>query len=152
MRLILAEDVDTGELVGFAVWQISGRCALAKRWAREEPWWLPVERQLLDLEVKYFRYVTNRCIDYCFKDELIENMHKNFDDLSACLHLVVLTVPSKHERKGIGRAMVRWGLDLQDRRVYLWVWRALSPVRICMTQRISRFSSTTLSVRVHRVD
>ncbi len=112
MRLMLTEDADTGELVGFAVWQISGDCTLAKQWAREEAWWLPVERQLLDLEDKYFRYVTNRSIDYCFRDELIEHMHKNFDDLSACLHLVVLTVPSKHERKGIGRAMVRWGLDL----------------------------------------
>lgn len=114
MRMMVAEDGD-GRIVGYATWQTVGDSSLAARWRQNVSWWWAFERPLLALEEYYIKYVINHCYDYRLLLKFRKLSNELYGGLPPHLHLLILAVAPDQQGKGVGREMLRWGLDLAER-------------------------------------
>jgi len=113
VRMVVAENAE-GQVVGHATWIVEGESSLAARWRQATSWWWTLEWPLLKLEDWYLKYVINHCVDYAAIVKFRKLANENFEGLPPHLHLMILAVAPSQQGKGIGKAMLRWGLDIAE--------------------------------------
>jgi GNAT superfamily N-acetyltransferase len=112
LRFIVAEDATTHEVLGLSVWCAQGNSKLNQRWEGEVSRLWSLERALLDVEMKYHKYVEDKIIDWRFLDLFLAEAEKAGDAIPPCLHLWVLEVTPNAQYKGVGKALMGWGREL----------------------------------------
>lgn len=107
-------------IVGFSTWEAQGsQNPLGQQWRQQRSGWADaLESSLVSLDLNYYRYFLNRIVDYQALAKITERLHapyENDDQLRNCLHLQFLMVdPAWHRGGGVGKKLLRWGLDVAD--------------------------------------
>lgn len=117
LRNVVAEDSQTGEILGVASWMVEGRdTALHQRWSGESSWIDWVEDKLIRSEQAYFRYVMDRSVDYKFLDRFLAIMQgSDRAARPACLHPHLIVVDPDAQGRGVGKKLIDWGKELAMR-------------------------------------
>lgn len=112
LRFVVAEDAATHQVLGLSVWCAQGKSTLKQKWESEVSGLWGVERALLDVEMKYHKYIQDRIIDWHFLDRFLAEAGEAGNAIPPCLHLWVLEVTPDAQRKGVGKALMEWGKNL----------------------------------------
>lgn len=114
MRMVVAEDSISGEILGLACWGVMGQeTALYKKWVVEGTWSDWLESKLIWAERKWCRYVMDQSIDYEFLNSFMA-VFQGPDQPAhpACLHVHLIVVAPNAQSRGIGRILIDWGKEL----------------------------------------
>jgi len=99
------------ELVGYAFWLRAGDSSEAMKW-QTDSLCAKLERVLLTVEGWYETHVLNRITDWERLRKLNNQSVNNFGSIPDYWELAVLAVSPKFQRRGVGAALMAWGLNV----------------------------------------
>lgn len=114
LRIIVAEDTSTREVLGLACWAVEGAdTTLYQRWVSESSWTDSLEAQVLWVERQWAQYVTDKSVDYNFVNRFVAAfLGENRSARPPCLHCHQITVDPHTQSRGVGGMLIDWAKDL----------------------------------------
>ncbi|KAI1393733.1 acyl-CoA N-acyltransferase [Hypoxylon trugodes] len=124
-------DTDTGEIVGMATWDIFWKSGKDNGWERPAgiPWLEGEEKARCE-------DVLNNMWD--IRDKLFGKRHRY-------IYLSVIAVDPKHQRRGIGRLLMQWGIDVAEQlQLPIYTEASESGLRLYESVRFERLTQVKL--------
>ena len=114
LRTVVAENADSGELLGVACWAVEGSdTALYKRWVGESTWADWVEGKLVVVERTWDRWVMDKSIDYAFLSHFLAAfLGRDHPARPPCLHCHMIVVKPSTQSRGVGSKLIDWAKQL----------------------------------------
>lgn len=115
MRIVVAEDSSSGEILGMSCWAVEGpETGLQRKWAGERTWLEWLEGRLIWAERRWGEFAgMDRSVDSEFLRNFMDAFQgdgKLVHPAYLCIHLI--TVAPSAQGRGVGRMLVDWGKEL----------------------------------------
>ena len=105
-----------GEVVGFAAWSRIGKSPVARNWQRFNAGWLASCARGMDSIRSKYQDLTDRSSDSHHRKQVLPLIHEPHHDeiFPEVWELKVLVMELGYQRQGLGKILVRWGLNQAD--------------------------------------